>query len=214
MAAHNVGGDYFDFLPSPNGGLVRVVIADIMGKGLPAGLIMSNFQGLLRVLAEDIESPGLLMTQLNKWLCRNIPVTKFISLTCIGLEPNSHGDARLVYANAGHCPSILIRNNGEIERLEPTGGVLGVHEDFSYEEGTLSLTEGDLIVLYTDGVTDAENQQGEMYEEERLLEFVRKNHTGSFESLLHDLTDEIRSFTAKSELDDDFTAIALRKIIS
>lgn len=211
LAVRNIGGDYYDFLPAPNGESVRVVIADTMGKGLPAGLILSNFQGVLRILAEEIESPGLLITRLNKWLCRNVPVTKFISLTCIALEPNSSGDTRFIYTNAGHCPSILVRNDGTVECLEPTGGVLGVHEDFTYEERTLSMSTGDLLLLYTDGVTEAENQLGEMFEENRLIEFVQTHRTDSFETFLNDLTNEVQLFSEKSELVDDFTVIALRK---
>jgi sigma-B regulation protein RsbU (phosphoserine phosphatase) len=211
LAIRNVGGDYYDFLPAPNGGAVRVIIADTMGKGLPAGLILSNFQGVQRILAEEIESPGLLITRLNKWLCRNVPVTKFISLACIALEPNSGGDARFIYTNAGHCPSILVRNDGTVERLEPTGGVLGVHEDFTYDERTLSMSTGDLLLLYTDGVTEAENHHGEMFEENRLIEFVQTHRTDSFENLLNVLTNEVQLFSEKSELVDDFTVIALRK---
>ena len=83
LAARSIGGDYYDFLPSSNNGPTRIVIGDGMGSGLPAGLLMSNIQGAMRILSEEIESPRVLISRLNRWLCRNIPVTKFISLACI-----------------------------------------------------------------------------------------------------------------------------------
>ncbi len=144
MASRIVGGDYYDFLRSSNSNLIRIIIADTMGKGLPAGLLMSNVQGALRVLAEELTSPKDLISRLNQWLCRNVPVTKFISLICVGLETN-HGSS-LTYTNAGHCPAILVRQNGKIERLNPTGGVIGVHQGFIYEEKNLPISSGDLLL--------------------------------------------------------------------
>jgi serine phosphatase RsbU (regulator of sigma subunit) len=211
LAARTVGGDYYDFLPSANGESVRVVIADVMGKGLPAGLLMSNVQGALRVLSEEIESPSLLMARLNQWLCHNVPVTKFISLVCVSLLPRSGEDGNITYTNAGHLSPLLFRKGGAVESLEPTGGVLGVHEDFTYEERDLTMSPGDLLLLYTDGVSEAENQQGDMFEEERLIEFVRRRSASSLEIILDGLLNNVRKFCGKEELGDDFTVIALRK---
>jgi len=209
--ARTVGGDYYDFLPSRNGSPVRVVIADSMGKGLPAGLVMSNFQGALRVLADEVDSPAVLISRLNGWLTRNIPVTKFITLACIELRPQADGTTKLVHANAGHCPSIVARKDGTIELLEATGTVIGVHEDFKYEETSLTLSPGDLLVLYTDGVTEAENHQGEMYDDGRLCRFVRDNRQAPLETFLDNLLADIQKFTGTTELSDDLTVIALRK---
>ncbi len=211
LAARTVGGDYYDFLPSVNGDSVRVVIADVMGKGLPAGLLMSNVQGALRILSEEIESPSSLIARLNKWLCHNVPVTKFISLACVSLMSRSGQDGYITYTNAGHCSPILFRGNGAVESLEPTGGVLGVHEDFTYEERNLTMAPGDLLLLYTDGVTEAANQQGDMFEEERLMEYIRSRSASSLEIILDGLLSNVRNFSGKKELGDDFTVIALRK---
>lgn len=214
LAARSVGGDYYDFLPSANGGRLRVVIADTMGKGIPAGLLMSHVQGALKILSEDIESPRLLISRLNQWLCRNVPVTKFVSLSCLALDSRAGRDSQITYTNAGHCPPILVRNDGKVERLEPTGGVLGVHEGFTYEEHTLSLSPGDLLVLYTDGVTEAENYHGGMFGEERLIEFAQTRRTDPLDKFLDDLLGEVQFFSEKPEMDDDFTVIALRKTAS
>ena len=211
MAARFVGGDYFDFLPESDNGVARIVIADVMGKGIPAGLLMSNVQGALRVLAEDIPAPGSLVARLNSWLCRNVPVTKFVSLACVGVESGVRPKSQLSLANAGHCPPILARANGTVELLEPTGGVLGVHEGFEYRECYHELQSDDLLLLYTDGVTDATNADGKMFEEAGLVDFVKANHSKPVEQLLDDLWSTVRAFTDKPELDDDYTVIALRK---
>ena len=214
LAARTVGGDYYDFLHAAKGDSVRVVIADVMGKGLPAGLLMSNVQGALRILSEEIESPSLLIARLNQWLCHNVPVTKFISLACISLDSHSGQETAITYTNAGHCPPILVRTNGIVEKLEPTGGVLGVHEDFTYEERSLTMAPGDLLLLYTDGVTEAANQQGDMFGEEQLTEYVKSRSGHSLEIILDGLLDKVRNFSGRQELGDDFTVIAIRKMKS
>lgn len=210
LAAGSIGGDYYDVLPASDGGMTRVVIADSMGKGIPAGLLMSNLQGALRILAEDLESPGVLVTRLNHWLCRNVPVIKFVTMACLGIQPADNNGARVVYANAGHCPPLLIRADGRTELLNSTGAVLGVHEEFEFEEKQLTFRPGDLLFLYTDGVTEAENERGEMFEEDRLVKFVRDHRSEPLSSLLGGLVAEVRRFSKDSVLVDDLTTIALR----
>ncbi len=210
-AARDIGGDYFDFLPDANGLRSRVVIGDAMGKGMPAGLLMSNLQGALRILSSEVGSPSSLMTRLNQWLCRNVPITKFVSLLCVSLEPASDSETRLVYANAGHCPPILMRSEGSVERLEATGGVLGVHEGFTYEERSVALFPGDILTLYTDGITEMVNTRGEMFEEERLIQFLSRHRTDSTEAIVDKLIEEALDFSGNSQADDDLTVIVLLK---
>ncbi|OGC90989.1 MAG: hypothetical protein A2W25_07885 [candidate division Zixibacteria bacterium RBG_16_53_22] len=212
LAARIVGGDYYDFLPSSRNGATRIMIADTMGKGLPAGLLMSNVQGAMRILAEDIISPCQLISRLNQWLCRNVPVTKFISLACVLLDTAPAGANRLIYTNAGHCPGMLIRNNSAVEWLEPTGGVLGIHVGFTYEEKTLEFNAGDLLVLYTDGVTEAENINGDMFGTERLTRILQDHRSEPLDMLIENLLSEVRFFSERRDLTDDFTVIAIRKI--
>jgi len=210
LAAGSVGGDYYDVLPASDGGMTRVVIADSMGKGIPAGLLMSNLQGALRILAEDLDSPGALVTRLNHWLCRNVPVIKFVTLVCLGIRPADNNGARVVYANAGHCPPLVIRADAKPELLNSTGAVLGVHQEFVFEEKQISLGPGDLLLLYTDGVIEAENEQGEMFEENRLIEFIKGRRSEPLPSLLGGLVGEVRRFSKDGVLADDLTTIALR----
>ena len=209
LAARSVGGDYYDFL-SGNNGSTKIVIADSMGKGIPAGLLMSNLQGALRVLAPEIQSPGALLGKLNWWLCRNVPVSKFISLACIDMTPTTSSFA-IRYANAGHPPIILVRADGTCMNLLPTGGVLGVHEKFEYSEQAVTVHSGDLILMYTDGVTEAENESGEMFGDGRLASFCRDHRGDSTGVLIEQLLRSVRAFTGKEALDDDLTVIAIKK---
>lgn len=211
LAAGSVGGDYYDFLPGNGHRSSRVVIADAMGKGIRAGMLMSNLQGILRVLSSDIDLPGPLTMRLNQWLCRNMPVTKFVSLACLNLEATAGEKTQLTYVNAGHCPPILIRNDCSVELLEPTGGVLGVHEDFDYEERNLTLQSGDFLMLYTDGITEAANAGGEMYEENRLIEYVCSHRTDKFDGFIDSLIDNVLHFSEAQQVEDDLTVIILRK---
>jgi len=212
LAARSVGGDYYDFLPAADGQATRLVIADTMGKGIPAGLLMANVQGALRILAEETAQPSKLMSRLNQWLCRNIPVTNFVSAVCLTVESGAGSKSGLIYTNAGHCPPILLRAHGAIERLEPNGGVLGVHQEFTYSESSARLTSGDWLILYTDGVTEALNSSKELFGEDRLSEYLRSNRQLTADNLLTGLLQEVNRFTGKKELDDDLTVIALKKL--
>jgi sigma-B regulation protein RsbU (phosphoserine phosphatase) len=211
VAASNVGGDYYDFLPGGKDGAMLVVIADAMGKGMAAGLLMSNLQGALRILAPEFDSPGALMTRLNRWFCRNVPVTKFVSMALIRLRENAGSESVLTYANAGHCPPIVVRNGGRVETLAETGGILGVHEEFAYEDRTLRLSAGELVVLYTDGVTEAENRRGEMFEDQRLIELVQSHRDDSTSAIMSGILDAVQSFCGRSDLGDDYTVVTMRK---
>ena len=158
-------------------------------------------------LAEDIASPARLISRLNQWICRNVQVTKFISLFCLNIGSNG----KFSYVNAGHCPPIMLRANGDIERLQPTGAVLGVAESFSYLEGLSEFHPGDQLLLFTDGVTDAGNGEGEMFEEARLIDYVHNCPDKSPSDTVAGLLDEIRNFTGHSDFDDDLTVVAIRR---
>lgn len=210
--ARYVGGDYFDFLP-PSAAVSshRIVVADIMGKGIAAGLMMSNVQGALRILAETHASPAALVSNLNQWFCRNIPLTKFVSLVCLAVECRENGPARLVYANAGHPAPIVVRRDGSLETLQQTGAVIGVREDFGYDEAETILGPGDLLMLYTDGIIEAASPEGDMYNEDRLMGFLQPRRSHDLTTLLADLVTNVKAFAVKAQLDDDYIALAIRK---
>ncbi len=211
--ARYVGGDYYDFLPPATGCKVhRIVVADIMGKGIPAGMLMSNVQGGIRLLSESISSPSELVARLNRWLCRNVPVTKFVSLVCLGVTFDDNGQALVTYANAGHCQPVVLRRSGQVDLLEPTGMVLGVREDTTYGEGQLKLESGDAIYVYTDGISEAENASGDQFGDKRVVEFLTPRRSNDLKTLLFDLVTQVQAFTLRPQLADDHVVLAIRKL--
>lgn len=212
VQASAVGGDYYDFLPCVSPDRVsRVIIADAMGHGVSAGLLMSNLQGALRVLSLEIHSPCKLVSRLNQWLCHNVAITKFVSLVTLCLEQTSDEQTTLSYTNAGHPSPIIVRHDGTVEMLEVTGGVLGVHEGFEYDEAGTTLKSGDLVVLYTDGVTETANENGDQFGEDSLVTFLQKYQSESPGTIVDGLISEIDKFRGSSARSDDLTLIALRK---
>lgn len=133
-------------------------------------------------------------------------------MSCLIVDAASNGNSQIRYANAGHCPPLILRTNGSIERLMATGTVLGVHGDFEYECESLSLSSGDHLVLYTDGLSEAENSSGERFEDEAFGEFLANYCADSAEAAVGSIRDAVISFYQGQSLDDDYTVIVLRKV--
>jgi phosphoserine phosphatase RsbU/P len=175
QSALTVGGDYYDILSFGDEGL-GMCIADVAGKGLPAAFLMANLQAAVRGLASPALGPDALCARLNTLLCRNTTEDRFITLFYAQLDGASR---RLRYASAGHNPPFLLRRDASHERLGEGGGVLGIFPDQTYALGTVQLEPGDRVVLYTDGVTEANNPAGEEFGEERLLALLREHRASS-----------------------------------
>jgi len=167
--AEAVGGDYVDVLRQAPGNLA-FGMADAIGKGFGGALLMSNVQAAVRVLASEYLPSHTVTERLNQTLCGNIGTGKFVTFFY-----GSLAGRRLTYCNAGHPAPILARASGETVRLEEGGAVLGVFPDWRYNAGTVDLEPGDRLLLFTDGVTEAQNEEGEDFGEARLAEVVREN---------------------------------------
>jgi phosphoserine phosphatase RsbU/P len=167
--ARIVGGDYYDVLPFDDDS-VGLCIADVAGKGMPAAMLMSNFQASVRGFASSSLSPDALCEKLNNLVCRNIAADRFITFVYAHLHGPSH---RLSYANAGHNAPIVLHRDGTHERLDMGGGVLGIFKQQSFEAGSFQLAPGDRIVLYTDGVTEARDGAGIEFGDSRLIDVLR-----------------------------------------
>jgi sigma-B regulation protein RsbU (phosphoserine phosphatase) len=174
--ARAVGGDYFDVIRLDEK-RVGICVGDVAGKGITAALLMANLQASFRAFASPDATPQVVCTKLNKFLCANIAAGKFVTFFYAILDAESR---RLTYENAGHCPGLLLRGRGEIESLSGGGAVLGALADWVYGDYHVELRSGDKLMLFTDGVTEAENAQLEEFGEDRLLEAAR----GSGESAL------------------------------
>ncbi len=203
--ARAVGGDYYDFLDLGDGQL-GLVLADISGKGISAALLMANLQAYMRSrfsLARG-DLPELLRS-LNAYLFESSPSSRYATLFFGRYDDNS---GRLVYANCGHNPPLVVRCDGTTAWLQPTAPVVGLFDEWSCTIAELEIRKGDTLVLYTDGVTDAMDDDGNFFGEERLVELVKRNTRASAGALLETLIDEVTRFSGKVQEDDLTLVIA------
>lgn len=198
--AHEVSGDYFDVLPFGEA-RAALCIGDVMGKGVSAGLLMSNLQALVKAFASDDVSPNELCGRINTMLCRQDAAGKFVTFF-YGLLDTDRGLLR--YTNAGHNPPLLVRRDGGVVRLERGGPVLGVFPDGVYEQGEVAFARGDRLLLFTDGITEASDASGEEFGEARLLDLARQHKSATAEELRKAVIRAVTEF-AGGEFQDDAT---------
>jgi sigma-B regulation protein RsbU (phosphoserine phosphatase) len=202
--ASGIGGDCYDLIRFSDTRLA-LSIADVVGKGLPAALLMSNLQASVRAFATPAAEPHDVAARVNRLLCQNISAGKFVTF-CYAVVDT--GRASVAFANAGHNPPILLRRNGRIERLGPTGLVLGVAPDWPYETGRHALDAGDRLVCFTDGITEATAPSGEEFGEERLIATLTRHRDASPGELTAIVGDAAAAW-AGGATQDDATLIVL-----
>ncbi|HKS08484.1 MAG TPA: SpoIIE family protein phosphatase [Pyrinomonadaceae bacterium] len=196
--ATTVGGDYIAAF-NIDDEHAAVCVADVVGKGLPAALLMSNFQAALKSLASDHLSPADVSTRLNDLLYANIPLHKFV--TAFYAVVNIP-ERRLTFTNAGHNPPLLVRHDGQCVRLEAGGSVLGAFPNALFTEEEITLDHGDRLLLFTDGLTEAVDQSGEQFGEERLLELLCDYRNESAEDLKEIVFEAVGEFCGNTFRDD------------
>jgi len=199
IQARQVGGDYYDFL---NLGHERLgfVIGDTSGKGIGAALLMANLQANLRSQsAIALEQPQTFLKSVNQLFCANTTDSSYATLVFAEYDDSSR---RMRYANCGHYPGLLFRNNGKLEMLDSTSTVLGLFPEWECVLAENQLSPGDTLLLYTDGATDAFNDKGEDFGEDRLIDVVRKNCKLAPEPMLAAIVDELRRFSPHEQHDD------------
>ena len=201
--ANDVGGDCFDTLTFSSS--LGISIADIAGKGLPAALLMSNLQAAVRAFAQEAARPSSICTSVNRLLCRNMASGRFATFCYARIEPSAR---RITYSNAGHNPPLLIRSNGTVVELREGGMVLGVFPDTAYEQAEVPLAAADRLVFYTDGITEARNQDGDEYGEERLTAAAVEARKLAPEAMKDALLGAVNSFTG-GRFEDDATLIVV-----
>jgi phosphoserine phosphatase RsbU/P len=203
-----VGGDYYGFVTYP-GGRVGMALGDVSGKGMPAALMVMAFEARLRVLAEDEDSAADVVSRLNKITCENCPSNRFITFFFGILDP-AKGD--LFYANAGHNPPFVVRASGEVEVLQGGGPVLGILPMAPYGQDKARLAPGDLLVIYSDGVTEATNTAEEEYGEERLAQVLRSRRGESPAAIVDAVTESLQQFTSGAPQADDITLVVAKRV--
>ena len=199
-----LSGDYFDILTTGEDGLF-LCIADVAGKGAGPALLMANLQAAVRVLVPTSQSPTRLCEELNAFVgLRGLP-SRFITFFICRIEIKP---MRLVYCNAGHNPPLVLRKDGSALSLSEGGLVLGVHAAARYEEGEVSLLPGDVLVLYTDGLTEARDRSGREFGEQRVIEVLTRNGGADAVGLQANLIDEVQRFK-HGAFEDDVTVVVL-----
>ncbi|MFQ6092338.1 MAG: PP2C family protein-serine/threonine phosphatase [bacterium] len=201
-----VGGDYYDYIPCGDGRL-GIAIGDVTGHGTPAALLMSTLQAGLRAQVETTRSVSELMSRLNSMLCRSTTPETFATLF-FGLLDTDQGHLR--FSNAGHNYPVWVNARGEIRHFEKGGLLLGMMENIQYQEDEVKLSPGDVVVFYTDGVTEADDASGDMFGEQRLEQIVKGDAWSSAEDLLRKIFREVEQFSGRTTYEDDITLVVLK----
>jgi serine phosphatase RsbU (regulator of sigma subunit)/predicted enzyme related to lactoylglutathione lyase len=204
IQAREVGGDYFDFLKLGRD-QVALVIGDISGKGIAAALLMANLQANLRSQS-PVALDQRLLRSVNQLFYENTTDSAYATLFFAEYHDSLQ---RLRYANCGHLSALLLRNDDSLERLDSTGTVLGLFEEWDCSIGESQMSPGDILALYTDGITEAFSAAGEEFGEERLVEALRRDRELSSSALLAAIVDEVKKFSPL-EQHDDITLIVAR----
>lgn len=203
-----IGGDYYDFIPKRDGKLA-VVIADISGKGVGAALLMSGLHSSLRALIHTAAEPAVLVAQLNQVMIENSPANKFATLFYGELDPATH---ELEYVNGGHSPALLAAG-GEVTELGSTGPIVGLLEEAEYSSRRVTLAPGSVVLLYTDGISEPENEDGDEFGSERLAEILRRGPALPGRELCGTIRERVEDFQGDGERQqDDSTLVVVRRL--
>ncbi|HVH27519.1 MAG TPA: GAF domain-containing SpoIIE family protein phosphatase, partial [Vicinamibacterales bacterium] len=199
-----IGGDFFDHLELPSGRFA-FALGDVAGKGPPAALVTAALQALFTAYAGTEEEPGVTLARINRALVRRAVQNRFATMT-YGLLSN---DGRLIYSNGGHNPPMLFSRGG-VTRLEQGGLILGMFPEATYEEETLQLQPGDVLLIFSDGVSEAIDVAGEEFGDERIIACLQAHRHLEPAAILEKLLGTVAEFSAGTVQRDDITALVLR----
>jgi len=209
--ANTVGGDFYDILPRPDGALV-IALGDVSGKGSPAALLMALLLAMLRTLVDEGLDTARLLARLNVQVARHSPASRFITLFYGLYDPPT---GRLQFVNAGHLPPIVRRRDGRFERAGAPGSglALGMFEQAAYETREITLHPGDLLVLFSDGITEAEDTRGRAFEEAGIEQVLASAADQDPEVIGRALLTAVERHAGDARLADDLTALVLRRTV-
>jgi sigma-B regulation protein RsbU (phosphoserine phosphatase) len=205
--ARHVGGDYYDVIQRADGRVIYCV-ADVSGKGIAASLLMSNFQASLRALLSSGIPLAEVVTRMNNLMHASTAANKYVTAIFMDVDPQS-GHARVV--NAGHNDGVILRADGTAERLKAGGLAVGLMAGRTYAETEWQLASGDLVALYSDGVTEANDPEENEYSIERLIEFLRGRRASSAEEIVRAAYESVDAFADTAPQYDDITMMVVRR---
>jgi len=203
-----LSGDYYDVLPWGSNGDLALILGDVSGKGLPAAMVMSNAQACLHSQAlKPPSDPSDCVAILNRLILDSTDETTYITLILAVLSPQQ---GKIVYVNGGHPPGLLIRHDGEILELERGGPIVGILPDFQFAANEIQLHPGDLLCMYTDGITEARSPAEKEFEKERLTRLLVENRDLSAQALSTRVIEAVKAFSGLEEQADDITILVLK----
>ena len=204
---YEIGGDYYDFIEREDGRLV-IALGDVSGKGTAAALLMSSLHAAIHAQSASHDSLVATISAVNRYLADNIPSNRFVTLFYAELDPDS---GSLSFLNAGHNPPLIIHSAGTVEQLASGGLPLGIKRDAEYREGRTQLQRGDVLVIYSDGVTEAVSPTGEEFGATRLYEVVSRNIEASAAGIRDRIESSLTKFAQGTSAADDITLVIVKR---
>jgi sigma-B regulation protein RsbU (phosphoserine phosphatase) len=204
LPCRSIGGDFYDYMEMMDGSL-GFALGDVAGKGPPAALLSAMMQGIFAAQAAASDTPSQTIKRVNLALYKRGIESRFVTLMYGTLEP----DGRLTYCNAGHNPPLIVGPAG-VRRLEVGGPIVGLFEGALFEEETVTLSPGDVLLVFSDGVSEALSAEGEEYGEERIIATAHRHPGASPNDMLQAIFADVRTFTKGAPQSDDITALVLR----
>lgn len=204
---YEIGGDYYDFIEREDGRLV-IALGDVSGKGTAAALLMSSLHAAVHAQSASHDSLVATISAVNRYLADNIPANRFVTLFYAELEPES---GALSFLNAGHNPPLIVHGAGTVEQLSSGGLPLGIKRDAEYREGRTQLQPGDVLVIYSDGVTEAVSPSGEEFGPTRLYEVVSRNVEASAAGIRDRIESSLTKFAQGTSAADDITLVIVKR---
>jgi sigma-B regulation protein RsbU (phosphoserine phosphatase) len=207
IAAKHVGGDFYDFFKFDDDRMA-FFIGDVAGKGMPAAIYMAVCRTMLKAIGSEVADPAECIEKVNNMLIPESDISTFVTVFYGVLDLKT---GELSYCNGGHNLPYIQTKEGDVKELENVGGLLlGKFEDAPYDMTTVQLNPGDTVVTFTDGVTEAEDENDGFYDEERLISYLEKHPSKSLESLVKGVFLEVMKFTGAAEQSDDITVLTVR----
>lgn len=203
IPCRSIGGDFFDVIDLP-GGVFGFALGDVAGKGPPAALLSAMVQGIIAAQTTSTDGPSTTLARVNHAMIRRAVAARYATMFYGVLA----ADGRLAYCNAGHNPPVVVGRSG-IRRLDEGGPPLGLFEALSYQEGTLRLDPGDIVVVFSDGVSEALNPAGDEFGDDRIIDVAGRLSAGEPSTVLDTLFAEVRQFAAGAPQADDVTALVV-----
>lgn len=204
---YEIGGDYYDFIEREDGRLV-IALGDVSGKGTAAALLMSSLHAAVHAQSGSHDSLVATISAVNRYLAENIPANRFVTLFYAELDPES---GALSFLNAGHNPPLIVHAAGTVEQLASGGLPLGIKPDADYREGRTQLQRGDVLVIYSDGVTEAMSPTGEEFGPTRLYEVVSRNVNSSAAGIRDRIESSLTKFAQGTSASDDITLVIVKR---